>query len=119
VVDLAWGRATVPLLGRCGADYDQRFDGDEPMTTRRSVGGAARGPITPSAGSSPAVSIPYSDGTTIRVLRRMLSARDSTIDAGKKWSIWWKDTDRVYYQRQDIERRMIRERIKELGRGKK
>jgi hypothetical protein len=83
--------------------------------TRRSVGGAARGPITPSASSSLAVSIPYSDGTTIRVLRRMLSVRDSTVDAGNKWAMWWRDSDRVYYQRMDIERRMIRERIKQLS----
>lgn len=83
--------------------------------TRRSVGGAARGPITPSPGSSPGVSIPYSDGTTIRVLRRMLSARDSTVDAGAKWSMWWKESDRAYYERMDVERRMIRERIKQLS----
>lgn len=83
--------------------------------TRRSVGGAARGPITPSPSSSLGVSIPYSEGTTIRVLRKMLSARDSTVDAGKKWSTWWKESDREYYQRQDVERRMIRERIKALS----
>lgn len=83
--------------------------------TRRSVGGAARGPITPGPGSSPGVSIPYKPETTIRVLRRMLSARDSTVDAGAKWSMWWKDSDRIYYQRMDIERRMIRERIKHLS----
>jgi hypothetical protein len=45
----------------------------------------------------------------------MLSARDSTIDAGNKWSMWWKESDRDYYQRQDVERRMIRERIKALS----
>jgi hypothetical protein len=29
--------------------------------------------------------------------------------------MWWKDSDRIYYQRMDIERRMIRERIKHLS----
>jgi len=50
-------------------------------TPRRSVGGAAQGPITPSPGSSPGVSIPFGDTSSIRVLRRMLRFRDAEIDA--------------------------------------
>lgn len=83
--------------------------------TRRSVGGAARGPITPSPSSSLGVSIPFEPTTTVRVLRRMLASRDSTIDAGTKWKVWWNPNDAAYYGRMDIERRMIRERIKQLS----
>lgn len=83
--------------------------------TRRSVGGAARGPITPSPSSSLGVSIPFEPTTTVRVLRRMLSSRDSTIDAGAKWKVWWNDHDRRYYEKMDVERQMIRERIKQLS----
>jgi hypothetical protein len=86
------------------------------MTTGRGVGGAARGMITHGAGSSPAVSVPYSESTTKRALRRMLSARDKSIDAVKKTSAWWTQSDQAYYERMDAERRMIRERIKQLGR---
>lgn len=83
--------------------------------TRRSVGGAARGPITPSASSSLAVSIPFEPSTPIRRLRGMLANRDRLIDSAKVWREWWTEADRRYAERLDIERRMIRERIKQLG----
>lgn len=91
------------------------------MTTGRSVGGAARGPITLSAGSSPAVPVPYSESTKKDTLRRMLSNRDREITEMKAWhDAWelttWSIADLRKYRRLDTERRMIRERIKELGR---
>ena len=84
-------------------------------TPRRSVGGAAQGPITPSPGSSPGVSIPFGDTSSIRALRRMLRFRDAEIDALKRGYIWLNESDKTRLSRLDNERRMIRERIKELG----
>lgn len=87
------------------------------MTTpRRSVGGAAQGPITPSPGSSPGVSIPFSESTTVRSLRRMLSSCDAKIDAMKRGWIWLTHHERCSLADIDNERRLIRERIKALGR---
>lgn len=85
-------------------------------TSRRSVGGAAQGPITPSPGSSPGVSIPFSESTTVRTLRRMLSARDAKIDAMKRGWAWLTHHERCSLADIDNERRLIRERIKALGR---
>ena len=85
-------------------------------TSRRSVGGAAQGPITPSPGSSPGVSIPFSESTTVRTLRRMLSGRDAKIDAMKRGWIWLTHHERCSLADIDNERRLIRERIKALGR---
>ena len=90
------------------------------MTTpRRSVGGAARGPITPSPGSSPGVSIPFSESTTVRSLRRMLSDRDARIDAMKRGWAWLNHYERCLLADLDEERRWIRERIKALGKQRK
>ena len=85
-------------------------------TSRRSVGGAAQGPITPSPGSSPGVSIPFSESTTVRSLRRMLSSCDAKIDAMKRGWIWLTHHERCSLADIDNERRLIRERIKALGR---
>lgn len=83
---------------------------------RRSVGGAAQGPITPSPGSSPGVSTPFGDSTTVRTLRRMLSARDAKIDAMKRGWFWLTHHERCSLADIDNERRLIRERIKALAR---
>lgn len=88
-------------------------------TSRRSVGGAAQGPITPSPGSSPGVSIPFGDTSSIRVLRRMLRFRDAEIDALKRGYVWLNDSDKNRLSRLDNERRLIRERIKAMGRESK
>lgn len=85
-------------------------------TSRRGVGGAAQGPITPSPGSSPGVSILFSESTTVRTLRRMLSARDAKIDAMKRVWVWLTHHERCSLADIDNERRLIRERIKALGR---
>lgn len=87
--------------------------------TRRSVGGAARGPITPSASSSLAVSIPFEPSTPIRRLRSLLAIRDRLIQSANTWSTWWKEPDYRYVERMDVERRMIRERIKQLSHERK
>lgn len=90
------------------------------MTTpRRSVGGAAQGPITPSPGSSPGVSIPFIESTTVRTLRRMLSDRDAKIDAMKRGWIWLNHHERYSLACLDEERRLIRERIKALAKQRK
>ncbi len=83
--------------------------------TERGVRGVARGPITPSPGSSPGVPVPFGETTTIKVLRRMLRDRDRHIESGKKWQVWWKASDESYYRKLDQERRLIRERIKALA----
>lgn len=89
------------------------------MTTRRSVGGAAQGPITPSPGSSPGVSIPFSENASIRVLRRMLRSRDAEIDAMKRGYIWLTNADKNRMHRLDQERALIRNRIKAVSHEKK
>lgn len=90
------------------------------MTTpRRSVGGAAQGPITQSPGSSPGVSIPFGDTSSIRVLRRMLRFRDAEIDALKRGYIWLNEADKGRLNRLDQERALIRNRIKAVSHEKK
>ena len=88
-------------------------------TSRPSVGGAARGPITPSPGSSPGVSIPFSESTTVRSLRRMLSSCDAKIDAMKRGWLWLTHHERCSMADIDEERRLIRERIKALAKQRK
>ena len=82
--------------------------------TRRSVGGAARGPITPSPGSSPGVSIPYKPETTIRQLRAWLAALDRAYEMFRR-NIGWNPHAAMRAGELDAERRMIRERIKQLS----
>lgn len=86
--------------------------------TRRSVGGAARGPITPSPGSSPGVSIPFTESAMPRQLRRMLSSRDAQIDAMKRRFVWLSESDRQRLWKLDQERMLIRERIKAIAKVK-
>lgn len=88
-------------------------------TSRRSVGGAAQGPITTSPGSSPGVSIPFGESTTVRTLRRMLSGRDAKIDAMKRGWVWLTHHERSSLADIDNERRLIRERIKALAKQRK
>jgi len=88
-------------------------------TARRGVGGAARGLAISSPGSSPGVSIPFSEDTSIRVLRRMLRHRDAEIDAMKRGYIWLNDADKSRLSRLDQERALIRNRIKAVSHEKK
>ena len=83
--------------------------------TERGVGGAARGPITPSPGSSPGVPVPFGETTTKRRLRGMLRSRDAEIDAMKRGYLWLTEADKIRLNKLDQERRMIRERIKALA----
>lgn len=85
---------------------------------RRGVGGAAQGPITPSPGSSPGVSI-FSESTPVRTLRRMLSARDVKIGEMVRQWFWLNHHERCQFGVLDDERRLIRERIKAVSRNKK
>lgn len=86
---------------------------------RRGVGGAARGLATSSPGSSPGVSILFSDDTSIRVLRRMLRYRDAEIDAMKRGYVWLNESDKARLARLDQERALIRNRIKAVSHEKK
>lgn len=88
---------------------------DWQLLTKRPENVRKMWPITPSPGSSPGVSIPFSENASIRVLRRMLRSRDAEIDAMKRGYIWLNESDKTRLSRLDNERRMIRERIKELG----
>lgn len=89
-------------------------------TPRRSVGGAAQGPITPSPGSSPGVSIPFTERTTKASLRRMLASRDRRIAKLMEFG-WFHMTGEQEVMRKNLdnERRLIRERIKAMGRESK
>jgi len=88
------------------------------MKTRRSVGGAARGPITPSPSSSLGVSIPYKPTTKIPQLRAWLSALDRAHEMFRR-NIGWNPHAAKRAAELDEERRMIRERIKALSLTKK
>lgn len=49
----------------------------------------------------------------------MLRFRDAEIDALKRGYVWLNDADKLRLSRLDNERRLIRERIKAMGREKK
>lgn len=85
------------------------------MTTPgRSVGGAARGLITPSPSSSLGVPAPFNEMTSIRRLRVMLASLDRFCESLLYVKKWYGDFPQKYRDA-DAERRLIRERIKQLA----